>query len=64
VWTKRALRYNCGALAGLVISVAVLAMLTHLVDMYYLEANLFAIGAGTVWNYAASYFVIWSMPTG
>jgi putative flippase GtrA len=37
-------------------------MLTHLAGMYYLEANLFAIGASTIWNYVASYFFIWSMP--
>lgn len=61
-WAQRALRYNLGALAGLVISVAVLAMLIHLGAMYYLEANLFAIAAGMAWNYLASYFFIWSVP--
>ena len=61
-WGQRALRYNLGALGGLLISVAVLAMLTHLGGMYYLEANLFAIAVSTVWNYLASYFFIWSMP--
>lgn len=51
---RRALRYNFIALGGLVISVAMLAMLTHYLDFYYLFANLFAIGTATLWNYAAS----------
>lgn len=60
-WTRRALRYNCGALAGLAISVGVLALLTHL-GMYYLVANLFAIAVAMVWNYAISCLFTWSTP--
>jgi dolichol-phosphate mannosyltransferase len=51
---RRALRYNFIALGGLVISVAMLAMLTHYLGFYYLFANLLAIGAATLWNYVAS----------
>jgi len=51
---QRALRYNSIALGGLVVSIAVLAALTHFLDFYYLVANLFAIGAGTLWTYAAN----------
>lgn len=58
-WTRRAFRYNCGALAGLVISVGVLVLLTHL-GMYYLVANLFAIAVAMVWNYAISCLFTWS----
>jgi putative flippase GtrA len=60
-WTRRAFRYNCGALAGLVISVGVLALLTRL-GMYYLVANLLAIGVAMVWNYAVSCLFTWSTP--
>jgi dolichol-phosphate mannosyltransferase len=59
VW--RALRYNFIALGGLVISIAVLATLTHFLSFYYLFANLFAIGAATLWNYTANRS--WNWPT-
>lgn len=59
-WPRRALRYNSVALVGLVISVAVLAGLTYLLDMHYLIANLFSIGAGTLWNYAGSSRFTWA----
>jgi dolichol-phosphate mannosyltransferase len=51
---QRALRYNSIAIGGLAVSIAVLATLTHFLDLYYLFANLFAIGAATLWNYAAN----------
>lgn len=57
---SRALRYNFFALGGLGISVGVLAALTHLLHVHYLTANLFAIGAATLWNYTASYRWTWS----
>lgn len=57
---RRALRYNSVALVGLVISVAVLAVLTYLLDLHYLVANLFAIGAGMLWNYAGSFCFTWA----
>jgi dolichol-phosphate mannosyltransferase len=59
---RRAFRYNLVALGGLAISVAVLAVLTYFADFHYLFANLFAIGAATLWNYAASRS--WTWPTG
>ncbi len=58
---RRAFRYNLIALGGLAISVAVLAVLTYFADFHYLFANLFAIGAATLWNYAASRS--WNWPT-
>jgi len=60
-WMRRAFRYNCGALAGLIISVGVLALLLHL-GMYYLVANLFAIAVAMLWNYAVSCLFTWSTP--
>ena len=60
-WARRGLRYNVFALGGLVISVAVLAALTYLLHMHYLVANIFAIGAATLWNYAANYRWTWSV---
>lgn len=49
-----ALRYNVYALGGLVITLATLAALTRLTGLHYLVANLIAIGAATIWNYAAN----------
>jgi putative flippase GtrA len=60
-WYWRALRYNSVALVGLVISLAVLAGLTHVLGLHYLIANLFAIGAGTLWNYTGSSYLAWAM---
>lgn len=59
-WVRRALRYNFFVLGGLAISVGVLAALTELAGLHYMFANLFAIGAGTLWNYAASYRWTWT----
>lgn len=56
---RRALRYNLLASFGLVISVVVLAALTHLSSLHYLFANLFAIGAATLWNYGANRSWTW-----
>lgn len=50
----RAARYNLFALGGLLISVSVLGVLVYLFGVYYLVANLFAIGMATLWNYAAN----------
>ena len=62
VW-KLAARYNFFALGGLGISVAVLAGLTYIFGLGYLFANLFAIGAATLWNYAANYRWTWTTTT-
>lgn len=59
-WFRRAVRYNCIALGGLAITVAVLAMLTMLLGLHYLVANLFAIGAATLWNYIANSRFTWA----
>lgn len=59
-WSARILRYNTVALAGLAISVSILAVLTYMFNINYLLANLFAIGAGTIWNYTGSSLFTWS----
>lgn len=59
-WQWRALRYNSVALVGLAISVGTLAGLTYVFGMHYLIANLFAIGAGTLWNYTGSCYFTWA----
>ena len=59
LWLRRAVHYNFVALGGLLISIAVLAALTYLLDTYYLFANFFAIGAATLWNYAVNYHWTW-----
>jgi dolichol-phosphate mannosyltransferase len=62
-WRRRALQYNLFCLGGLVISVCVLAMLTYLVNIHYLVANIFAIGAATLWNYGANRYWTWPIET-
>lgn len=57
-WLQRAARYNTIALGGLVISLGVFAGLTR-VGMHFMVANLFAIGAATVWNYVANARLTW-----
>lgn len=59
-WVRRALRYNLFALGGLLVSVGAFAALVYLLGLHYLLANFFAIGAGTLWNYGASYRWTWS----
>ena len=59
-WQWRALRYNSVALFGLAISVCTLAGLTYWLGLHYLVANLFAIGAGTLWNYTGSCYFTWT----
>jgi dolichol-phosphate mannosyltransferase len=62
-WRRRALQYNLFCLGGLVISVLVLAVLTYLVNIHYLVANIFAIGAATLWNYGANRYWTWPIET-
>lgn len=59
-WPMRAWRYHAIALGGMVLSVSILAGLVHLGNVHYLVANLFAIGAATVWNYGGNSLFTWS----
>ena len=60
-WLARLLRYNAIAGGGALISLVVLAVLTLAAGMQYLLANLVAIGAGTVWNYAINSRLTWTI---
>jgi hypothetical protein len=61
-WLYRGAQYNTVALFGMVISVAVLALLTNGLGVHYLIANLFAIGAATVSNYLLNTHFTWTLP--
>lgn len=59
-WPVRAWRYHAIAIGGMVLSVSVLAGLVHIGGLHYLGANLFAIGAATIWNYGGNSLFTWS----
>jgi len=58
-WPQRVVRYNLIALGGLVISLAVLTVLTTTLGMHYLLANLVGICVATAWNYVANARLTW-----
>lgn len=58
-WPRRLAQYNSISLGGLLITLVVLAALSHLLGLYYLVANLFAIGAATIWNYTINLRFTW-----
>jgi dolichol-phosphate mannosyltransferase len=61
-WLARLCRYNAVSLSGLGISLLVIAVLTDRANMYYLVANLVAIAAATMWNYAVNARLTWRLP--
>lgn len=58
---RRAVQYNVVALGGMVITLAVLFALTTWLGMHYLIANLIAIGAATLSNYALNMKFTWNV---
>lgn len=56
---KRALRYNTICVAGLMINLLVLLVLTEAFKINYLVSNLFGIAAATFWNYFMSRTWAW-----
>lgn len=60
-WPWRALRYNLSALGGLSITVATLTALINGLHLYYLIANVFAVGAGCLCNYLLSSRFAWTV---
>ena len=54
------LRFNAVAVVGLVMTVAMLGLLTEVGGLHYLAANVFATGAGAGWNYLASVRWVWA----
>lgn len=59
-WPWRAVRYNLSALGGLLITVAVLTVLTNGLHLFYLIGNVFAVGAGCLCNYVLSSRFAWA----
>lgn len=59
-WIRRAGQYNTVALSGMLLSLGVLALLMASFGLNYLIANLIAIGAATVSNYALNTRFTWS----
>lgn len=60
---KRLLRFNTVALGGLLLTVGTLAWLQPRTEWHYLVDNLLAIGAGSVWNFAANFGWTWGKAT-
>jgi dolichol-phosphate mannosyltransferase len=60
-YLRRGAHYNAVALCGMVLSLGVLAMLVDIFGLYYLVANLIAIGASTVSNYLLNTRFTWSL---
>lgn len=63
-WFERAVRFNLAALGGLLITVAVLTVLSSRFHLFYLIANVFAVGAGCLCNYILSSRFAWGMTEG
>ena len=55
---KRLVKFNVVSVAGLLINIVVLFLLTTL-GLYYLISNLFGIGAATLWNYFVNLYWTW-----
>lgn len=60
-YLRRGAHYNAVALCGMVLSLGVLAVLVDVFGLYYLVANLIAIGASTVSNYLLNTRFTWSL---
>ena len=58
---RRIARYNLVCLGGLVLTVAMLAALTHWLRIHYLVANLLTVPVAAIWNYLASTFFAWAV---
>lgn len=58
---RRGMHYNAVAMSGTLLSLGLLAILTDAFGMYYLVANLMAIGAATLSNYALNMRFTWSL---
>lgn len=60
-YLRRGAHYNAVALCGMVLSLGVLAVLVDAFGLYYLVANLIAIGASTVSNYLLNTRFTWAL---
>jgi dolichol-phosphate mannosyltransferase len=59
---RRALHYNSIAFGGLLLSLAIVALLTGVFATHYLYANLCAIAASALWNYVGNIRFTWRRP--
>lgn len=59
-WPRRLLQYNGITLGGTLLSLGVLALLIDVIGIYYLVANLFAIGVATIANYMLNSRFTWA----
>jgi dolichol-phosphate mannosyltransferase len=58
-WPSKLAKFNLIALGGLLLTVVTVHGLTTIVGMHYMIANLFAVGVGSTWNYAANRLWTW-----
>lgn len=56
----RALRFNLAMVGGMLLTVGILALLTHFTALPLLLANLIAVGCATGWNYLSSSRWAWN----
>ena len=56
-------KFNLVSLGGLVITTIVLNLLVEYAGMFYLVANLIAIGIATGWNFVVNFFWTWRTRT-
>ena len=57
-------KFATSKLAGLVLSLAVLAFFTQVVGFHYLFSNIFAVGASFLVNYSLSWRWVWTQSKG
>lgn len=56
---RRFAQFNLVSLGGLIISTGILWMLVNQLGLYYLAANLLAIGLATIWNFMLNSLWTW-----
>lgn len=56
---SRFVKFNLGRMVGMVMGVALLAFFTEIFGVYYLSANILAVGIVLIWNYLMSTVWIW-----
>jgi len=56
---RRFLKFNLSRVAGILIALGVLTLLTEVFGIHYLVSNIFAILVGFVWNYLLSVSWVW-----
>lgn len=62
-WFARLVRFNAICAVGAAVNIAGLLVFTNLLGLYYLFAQLLAIGASTIWNYTLNATLNWQAQT-